>query len=133
MLRIQALFASVATVRTPFACYLFGAILTILSAGTTDSFAGVDTGDLTSGVFNSASLLDPTKGACFLYQASLAAMPSAAAPALGELGSVFGWALNQLGPNMKALGCPELATFDNSLFNSFPGSKYQTGTSSLKK
>jgi hypothetical protein len=103
-----------------------------LAAGTVNSFAGVDTGDLTSGVFNSAALLDPTKGACFLYQASLAAMPSAAAPALGALGSVLGWALNQLGPDMQRLGCPELATFDNTLFNNFPGAKFATGTSTLK-
>jgi hypothetical protein len=60
-------------------------------------------------------------------------MPSAAAPALGELGSVLGWALNQLKGDMAKLGCPELATFDNSLFNNLPGAKYQTGTSSLKK
>lgn len=60
-------------------------------------------------------------------------MPSAAAPALGELGSVLGWAINQFAPAMKALECPQLATFDNTLFNNFPGAKYQTGTSSLKK
>jgi hypothetical protein len=59
-------------------------------------------------------------------------MPSAAAPALGALGSVLGWALNQLGPEMDKLGCPQLATFDNTLFNQFPGAQYQTGTSSLK-
>jgi hypothetical protein len=98
-----------------------------------DSFTGVDTSDLTGGVFNSASLLDGNKGACFLYQASLAAMPSAAAPALGALGSVLGWALNQLGPDMAKLECPQLATFDNSLFNAFPGAKFAAGTSTLKK
>jgi hypothetical protein len=79
------------------------------------------------------ALVAGNNGACFLYQASLAAMPSAAAPALGELGSVLGWALNQLGPNMKALGCPQLADFDNSLFNAFPGAKFAAGTSTLKK
>jgi hypothetical protein len=60
-------------------------------------------------------------------------MPSAAAPALGELGSVLGWALNQLQADMSKLGCPQLASFDNTLFNNFPGAQFATGTSTLKK
>lgn len=45
------------------------------NTGTTDSFTGVDLQDLTGGVFNSETLLDGNSGACFLYQATLAAMP----------------------------------------------------------
>jgi len=93
------------------------------NTGTTDSFTGVDLQDLTGGVFNTESLLDGNDGACFLYQATLAAMPSAAAPVLGTVGSILGWALNLLGPDIQALGCPQLAKFDNTLFNQFPGAK----------
>lgn len=45
------------------------------NTGTTDSFTGVDLQDLTGGVFNSATLFDGNNAACFLYQATLAAMP----------------------------------------------------------
>jgi hypothetical protein len=38
---------------------------------------------------------------------------SATAPVLGAVGSILGWALNQLGPDMQKLGCPQLAKFDN--------------------
>jgi len=48
---------------------------------------------------------------------------SATAPVLGAVGSILGWALNQLGPDMQRLGCPQLAKFDNTLFNQFPGAK----------
>jgi len=91
------------------------------NTGTTNSFTGIDTGDLTGGVFNGASLLEGNNGACFLYQAALAGMPSAAVPALGELGSVLGWALDQFGPAMKALECPQLASFDNCTYHPFGG------------
>lgn len=45
------------------------------NTGTTDSFTGVDLQDLTGGVFNAETLADGNNGACFLYQATLAAMP----------------------------------------------------------
>ena len=48
---------------------------------------------------------------------------SATAPVLGAVGSILGWALNQLGPDMQKLGCPQLAKFDNTLFNQFPGAR----------
>ena len=45
------------------------------NTGTTDSFTGVDLEDLTGGVFNAETLTDGDNAACFLYQATLAAMP----------------------------------------------------------
>jgi hypothetical protein len=45
------------------------------NTGTTDSFTGVDLQDLTGGVFNAETLTDGDNAACFLYQATLAAMP----------------------------------------------------------
>ena len=34
---------------------------------------------------------------------------------LGAVGSILGWALNQLGPDMERLACPQLADFNNSM------------------
>ncbi|KAF1363279.1 hypothetical protein EJ07DRAFT_152776 [Lizonia empirigonia] len=100
------------------------------NTGTTNSFAGVDLTDLTGGVFNAADLADGNKAACFLLQGSLAGLPDISNPLLGLVGSVLGWATQQLGPLSSKFGCPQLATFDNQLFNQFPGASYKgSGTS----
>ncbi|KZM27759.1 Unspecific peroxygenase [Ascochyta rabiei] len=49
---------------------------------TTNSFAGVDLQDLTSGAFNAADFANGNKGACFLLQASLACLPDISNPLL---------------------------------------------------
>ncbi|KAJ8114009.1 heme-thiolate peroxidase [Boeremia exigua] len=95
------------------------------NTGTTNSFAGVDLTDLTGGVFNTADLADGNKAACFFLQASLAGLPDISNPLLGVVGSVLGWATQQLGPLSSKFGCPQLATFNSQLFNKFPGSQYK--------
>jgi len=93
------------------------------NTGEVNSFAGVDVTDLTGGVFNGADLTDPNKASCFLLQASLAGMPDVANPLLGATGTLIGWATEQLGPLSKQFGCPQIKSFNNQLFNKFPGAK----------
>lgn len=95
------------------------------NTGTVNSFAGVDLGDLTGGVFNLATLAEGNNAACFLLRATLAGLPTATLPLLGTVGSILNWATQQLGPITSSLGCPELASFDNALFNQFPGASYK--------
>jgi hypothetical protein len=95
------------------------------NTGTINSFTGADVTDLTGGVFNAANLAEGNNGACFLLQASMAGLPDASNPALGAIGSVLGWATQQLGPLSSKFGCPQLAKFDNQLFNPYPGYSYR--------
>jgi hypothetical protein len=95
------------------------------NTGTTNSFAGVDLNDLTGGVFNAGDLTDGNKATCFLLQASMAGLPDISNPLLGAVGSVLGWVTQQLGPLSSKFGCTQLATFDNQLFNRFPGASYK--------
>lgn len=95
------------------------------NTGTTNSFTGVNLGDLTGGVFNAGSLAEGNNGACFLLQASMAGLPDISNPLLGAVGSVLGWAKQQLGPLSSKFGCPQLANFDNQLFNPYPGYGYK--------
>lgn len=95
------------------------------NTGTVSSFAGVDLNDLTGGAFNLASLSEGNNGACYLLQASLAGLPDISNPLLGAVGSVLGWATQQLAPLNQKFSCPQLANFDNQLFNPYPGAKYR--------
>ncbi|GIZ46056.1 hypothetical protein CKM354_000919600 [Cercospora kikuchii] len=93
------------------------------NTGTVNSFVGVDTGDLTSGAFNGASLLEGNNLSCFFLQASQAGLADAIDPLLQPIGQIQNFLNAQLGPQISALGCPPLASFDNSLFGNFPGAQ----------
>ncbi|KAH7330403.1 Chloroperoxidase [Rhexocercosporidium sp. MPI-PUGE-AT-0058] len=95
------------------------------NTGTVNSFAGVDITDLTGGVFTLADLADGNNGACFLLQASLQGLPDASDLLLGAVGSILGWATEQLGPLISKFGCPQLATFNQAFFKQFPGASYK--------
>jgi len=94
------------------------------NTGTVNSFSSVDLGDLTGGVTNAQSLFQGNNFACFLYQASLAGLPDAAAPGLGATGSILDWATSQVAPLQQALSCLQLGKFNNDLFNKFPRASY---------
>jgi hypothetical protein len=105
------------------------------NTGTVNSFAGVDLQNLTNGLFNLDTLSEGNNGACFLLQASMQGLPDATDSALGAVGSVLGFVLQQLGPLMQRFECPQLADFNQALFNNLPGAKYkaqgQTDANSL--
>jgi hypothetical protein len=94
------------------------------NTGTVNSFAGVNLEDLTSGTYNSANLLEGNNLACFVIQAMQLGMPDATSGIVGDVTSVLAWATNLLAPILTKLSCPELAGYDRSLFDTFPGSKY---------
>jgi hypothetical protein len=94
------------------------------NTGTVNSFAGVDLTDLTGGAFNLQNLAEGNNGACFLLQATLAGLPDIASPLLGTVGTLVGWLTQQLAPLNSKFGCPQLASFNNELFNQFPGASY---------
>lgn len=45
------------------------------NTGTTNSFTGVDLGDITGGAYHTEDLADPKKFVCFFYQLTLAVVP----------------------------------------------------------
>lgn len=95
------------------------------NTGTVNSFAGVDVTDLTGGAFNLADLAQGNNAVCFFLQATLAATPDIANPLLGTVGSVLGWLTQQLAPISRKYSCPQLSSFNNNLFNQFPGASYR--------
>lgn len=64
------------------------------NTGTTNSFTGVDLGDITTGAYHTEDLLDPKKFVCFFYQLSLAVVPDFLRSQI--LGTLLGSALSLL-------------------------------------
>ncbi|PQE32143.1 hypothetical protein CJF32_00001736 [Rutstroemia sp. NJR-2017a WRK4] len=98
------------------------------NTGTVNSFAGVDLGNLTGGTYNLANLVEGNNLVCFAIQAMQLSMPDAISGIVGDLATVLAWATKLLTPILTKLSCPELAGYDTSLFEKFPGSGYNPPT-----
>lgn len=100
------------------------------NTGTTDSFVGIDTGDLTKGVYDGTTLFEGNNLACFFMQASMAGLVDSIDPLLQPVGTLLSFMKKNLGPLMSKLSCPQLDSFDNSLFDpkKFPGATYKGET-----
>ena len=84
------------------------------NTGTVNSFSGVDFGDLTGGLLNSASLLEKNNLGCFIFQLAAQAKPD---PLLATLSGLT----NLLGGLVSKLGCPQLQKIDDAQLEKFPG------------
>lgn len=89
-----------------------------------DSFALVDIGSLTKGVFDTKTLLNGNNLECFVLQISQNALPDV----LGGTESSYGNKDDALKPlsdtiltRLQGLGCPKLESIDESQYNKFPG------------
>ena len=83
--------------------------------GKTNNFAGVDVGNLTGGVFNSADLLKGNNLGCFAYQ-TVAQIKSDLI-----LDDVLNSIQSAVGSVVTQLGCPQLKAIDEAQLEKFPG------------
>ena len=93
------------------------------NTGTTNSFTGVDVGDLTGGVFNGASLLQGNNLGCFFFQAAQAGNIDQLNGLVGILGGALDAVLGPLRNIAGQLACPQLARFNPGVLDIFPGSR----------
>lgn len=91
------------------------------NTGTTDSFTGVNLGDLTGGVFNGATLLQGNNLACFALQAAMAGGIDELDGVLNALGGLINPVLNPIKAAFAGLACPQLSEFHSQIFKQFPG------------
>ena len=94
------------------------------NTGTTNSFVGVDPGNLTNGVYNVDTLADGDNFGCFAFQLLQNGIPDALNNDLGILSQATDLVNNALSPVLGDLSCPQLGQFNQGLFNDFPGYKY---------
>lgn len=95
------------------------------NTGTTNSFVGIDTGNLSSGLYNDATLFEGNNLSCFFLQATQAGLVDFAYPLLAPVGQILTFLSTKLGPQLKGLNCPQLTSFDNELFHVYPGASYK--------
>lgn len=95
------------------------------NTGKVDSFAGVDTGNLTEGVYTDETLLQGNNLACFMLQATQQSLSDAAYPLIQPIGVLTTFLEQHLGPVSSSLACPQLKSFNNELFQAYPGATYK--------
>jgi hypothetical protein len=94
------------------------------NTGTPNSFVGVNPGDLTGGVFTAANLLQGNNLGCFAFQALQLGLPSVLRGLVANVADVLALVNQYVSPVVQTLNCPALNQFDQSLFNQFPGYRY---------
>lgn len=89
--------------------------------GAPNTFAPVNLGSLTKGVFQTGSLLEGNNLECFVFQVAQAALPDIAAGAVGNLANTIKPFTDVVTQRLGGLGCPQLQGIDESQFSKFPG------------
>ncbi|KAH7381389.1 hypothetical protein DE146DRAFT_681894 [Phaeosphaeria sp. MPI-PUGE-AT-0046c] len=91
------------------------------NTGEPNTFAGVNFGNLTGGVFNTVTLLEGSNALCFALSAVSTASPNILRGLLGNVIQAVSNLTDALNPLLSTLGCPQLAQYDKSLFQQSPG------------
>jgi hypothetical protein len=82
---------------------------------------GVDIDNLTGGVFNAEKLLEGNNAFCFAFLATSQATPDILKGLLGNVVEAVSKLTDALDPILQTLGCPQLAKYDATLLQKFPG------------
>ncbi|KAK6065444.1 oxidase [Seiridium cupressi] len=91
------------------------------NTGTPNSFAGVDISDLTGGVFDAASLLDPEKLQCFVLQLVMTETPDFLGSSFSNLPAAMAPLLDRVQQALTGKLCPQLNKINSQLFEKYPG------------
>jgi hypothetical protein len=91
------------------------------NTGEPNTFTGVNLGDLTGGLINTENLLKGNNLACLAFQAINNAAPDILKGLLGNVLQAVHKLTDALTPVLESLSCPELAEYDPSFFQQFPG------------
>lgn len=86
-----------------------------------NTYAPIDIGNLTGGVYNAETLLQGGNAACFAFQAMQLLVPDALSGLASFVDIIVTKVLAATGPILEQLNCPELNTLDTSIFEQYPG------------
>ncbi|KAG8678652.1 hypothetical protein FRC09_019665 [Ceratobasidium sp. 395] len=93
------------------------------NTGTVNSFAGIDLGNLTGGIYNLGNLLEGNNLLCFVSQAAQQLLPDVLKSVLSGLTSNLGLSNFSEIPVLSSAGCLKMANFNQSALAIFPGAE----------
>jgi len=99
----------------------------VVTRGKVDSYAALDLGNLTGGIYNSADLLEGNNLWCFVFQGLLAAAPDVLKGGYSDLSGQIATLLDSVNTVICGYACPQIEAFNESQFAQYPGA--QTSTS----
>lgn len=91
------------------------------NTGTTNSYTALDLGNLTGGLYNSATLLEGNNLACFVFQSLLAAAPDVLKIGYSSPAGPLAALSQAVGGLVGGFGCQQLASWDQGAFAAYPG------------
>ena len=86
-----------------------------------NTYAPIDIGNLTGGVYSAESLLEGDNAACFVFQAVQILIPDALSGLAGTVNIIVSKLLDATGPILAGLTCPELNTLNTTILEQYPG------------
>jgi hypothetical protein len=86
-----------------------------------NTYAPVDLGDLTGGVYKSGELAEGNNLECFVFQSILAAGPDTLGGTFSNVGEAFQPLSTTILSRLAGLGCPQLQTLDDDQYKQYPG------------
>lgn len=91
------------------------------NTGKTDSYAALDLGNFTGGIYNSAGLLQGNNLECFVFQSLLAAAPDVLKGGYTDVPGVMSTLLDKVNNFLGDKTCPQISKLNRDQFNQYPG------------
>jgi hypothetical protein len=86
-----------------------------------NTYAPVDLGNLTGGVYQTGQLAEGNNLECFVFQNILAAGPDVLGGTFSNVGQAFQPLSDTILTRLTGLGCPQLQKFDDTQYEQYPG------------
>ena len=91
------------------------------NTGTTNSFTGLDIGNLTGGVYNAQNLLQGNNAVCFAFQSLQILAPDTLSNLFSSISSALSQLTSAISTAINPLGCPQLSSLSYNNFSLYPG------------
>jgi hypothetical protein len=93
------------------------------NTGKVDSYAALDLGNLTGGIYNSADLLEGNNLWCFVFQSLLAAAPDVLKGGYSDPSGPMATLLDSVNTIIGNDACPQIETLNEGQFARYPGAQ----------
>lgn len=98
------------------------------NTGTTNSYASLNLGNITGGLYDSTTLLEGDNLKCFVFQALLSSAPDVLKGGYSDVNAVMATLTDQVEKFLGDAACPQINKPLNKQFDKFPGyNKYGGG------